>query len=174
MKRRALKPPSTICCVIEFAGNLPEWPRQEIVARLEEIVRRTPEDQLRIISQADGHAFPGDDEKHYLALKELIEVDNCRIDRNDKNISWFPLEPIELVAHVYRPIYEHAFAACTAILLIDDIEEDFIGYIEFRWRASEGKLYEQLRPEFKEPILAGVGHLIRRGDFEKSWLGNIM
>ncbi len=173
MSAHAPRPPSTICSVTDEAKDLPDWPREKIVSWLEAIIRNTPEDMLRIISNADGHAFSGDDEKHYAALKELIEVNNCRIDWGG-NVSWFPMEPIELVAHSFAPNYEHAFATCTAILMIEDIEGGFADYTEFRWLNLGPKTYNKLTPEFREPILAGFGFLIRRGDFERSGLSEFM
>lgn len=129
-----------------------------ILKKLEQIVRSTPREDLELIANADSYAQSGDDAKHLAALIDLIESDNCRIDRSKDN-SWFPLEPIELVAFHLHEGWERAFAACTAILMIDDIEAGEMDYMPFRWESLGERTYRRLPPELAEPILQGFAYL---------------
>ena len=107
------------------------------------------------IARSDGYGTPADHKMHFDALVQLIQNWNCEVT-NSKDMSWYPLEAIELCSHGLQQEQVEAFAIATAILIIDDHLYERFDYMDFRLENLGLPTYEGLPEKYRDPIMAGI------------------
>ena len=107
------------------------------------------------IARSDSHGSDYDHRRHFEALKELIKGQNCEVT-NHQELSWYPLEAIELCSHVFAAERSEAFAVATALLVLDDLRTGSVDYMGDRMSKRMLENYELLPQRFREPLQNGL------------------
>lgn len=140
--------------------------KAEVVAALVALVRAAPEQVIVNIAQGDSYADPADNAKHLTALKAVIDVHDCRLDRQANN-HWYPREPLELVSYGADGQGLAETCVANALLMIADLSSGTQDYMDYRWHHTPGRAWFEALPErFRTPLLEGMKLLLAEWDAE--------
>lgn len=128
---------------------------EKVIAGLKALAQSASEQSLWVIARSDSHGSDYDHRRHFEALKDLIQGQNCEVT-NHQELSWYPLEAIELCSHVFATERSEAFAVATALLIIDDLRTGSVDYMGDRMSKLMLENYELLPPRFREPLQNGL------------------
>ncbi|KIC55229.1 MULTISPECIES: hypothetical protein [unclassified Leisingera] len=128
---------------------------EKVISDLKALARSASEQSLWDIARSDGHGSEYERRQHFEALNELIHRQNCEIT-NHQELSWYPLEAIELCSHVFVADRSEAFAVATALLIIDDLRTGSVDYMGCRMSKGVLANYELLPKRLREPLQFGV------------------
>ena len=126
------------------------------------IAKSMTEEERLSVAHADSYRRDGDVEKHLAALNDVLARADCRFPDD----TWFPLEPVELVAWSPEAM---GFVPCTALLLIDALGDgtfhanDGQGGLSSRWGLNYDA-YCKLPGELSAPILRAFRFLYETAD----------
>lgn len=130
--------------------------RQQVIDTLLTLIRKfTTEALLEEIAGGDSQAMPEDSIKHLNALHDLRDRYDWRLYKQPDN-SWYPCEPIELIAYAVGHHSKPAQVFCNALLVISELDGTEQDYMNYRWFEAPGEAwFRSLQEPWCSALLAG-------------------
>ncbi len=130
--------------------------REQVINDLLALIRKySGELLLKEIADGDSQAMPKDGVKHLAALHDLRDSYDWRLQKQPDN-SWYPCEPIELIAYAVDDHSQHAQIFCNALLVVSELDGTEQDYMNYRWFQSPGEAwFRGLEEPWRSALLAG-------------------
>ncbi|MEL7131554.1 MAG: hypothetical protein AAGK77_03980 [Pseudomonadota bacterium] len=134
--------------------------RQRVIDDLLVLIRKhATEALLDEVSYGDSYASEADVLKHRAALNTLRDQYEWRLVRQPGN-TWYPSEPIELIAYAVDGGSTVAEMFCNALLLIAELEGSEYDYMGYRWFQTPGEAwFRALEDPWRTALLNGFAVL---------------
>ncbi len=137
--------------------------RDQLIARLTELVRTVSDAELEYISEADPGAGPIRIAKHQAALRTIIfKRDGHMTEKHD----FFPGEVLCMIAEDDEEHQDRAFEVATALLLMKALRsQDEDGAMSICW-SENWPVYFDVDQDFLEPFMFGFRWL---AEYSTDW-----
>ncbi|MEL7256817.1 MAG: hypothetical protein AAFN80_03105 [Pseudomonadota bacterium] len=134
----------------------PDKRHEQVIDDLLALIREhATEPLLEEIADGDSYAMPEDRVKHLAALHELRDHYDWRLRKQPDN-SWYPCEPIELIAYAVDGRSRLAEMFCNALLVVSELDGTEQDYMNYRWFQSPGEAwFRGLDDPWRSALLAG-------------------
>lgn len=134
--------------------------RQQVIDDLLVLIRKYASDALLDeVARGDSYANEADVLKHRAALDDLRDRHDWRLVRQPES-SWYPSEPIELIAYAVDGYSKSAEMFCNALLMVAELEGSEYDHMGYRWFQTPGEAwFRALNDPWHAALLNGFGVL---------------
>ncbi|MEM8655279.1 MAG: hypothetical protein AAGF36_11075 [Pseudomonadota bacterium] len=114
---------------------------------------------LNEVACGDSYAGEADILKHRAALDDLRDHHGWRLERQPEN-TWYPSEPIELIAYAVDGYSKLAEMCCNALLMVAELDGAEHDHMAYRWFQTPGEAwFRALDNPWRTALLTGFAVL---------------